>query len=239
MAMPTLMWDFASASPAASIDASRASAVPKVKVLTVRIRSHPRRSRLTAGRSTTTPIGELFPREGSRCVRVDLRLSLNAALLVSGNGMAEHAAADDAGRRCRPLACPFAELVSSQAAGAGADERAATAQKDSDHTHDRDKTHRPAPTWLTLAENGSPNAAIPRGALRALAGGRQRPRDEVPGDRESPHCAGKGAARPPRYTSLVMAVLVTQLSRSVFVDRAHGVDSTPPRTSASIPGHEV
>src|SRR5258708_36527723 len=135
MAMRALMWVFASAWPAASSDASTASALPKVKVVMVRIPSHPRRSRLTAGRSTTTPIGELFPREGSSRVRVDLRLSLNAALLVSGEGMTEHAAADDTGRRCRPLACPFAELVSSQAAGTGADQRAATAQKDSDNTH--------------------------------------------------------------------------------------------------------
>src|SRR5258708_7448167 len=37
----------------------------------------------------------------------------------------------------------------------------------------------------------------------------------------------------------ITGIHVTQLSGSVFVDRAHGVDSTQPRTSASIPGHEM
>src|SRR6266851_4562744 len=154
MAMPTLMWDFASAAPAASIAASRASAsaLPKVKLLTVRIRCHPKskpaygrqahndadRRAIPARRSAASCVSTLglratppgdgglgrtrIDRRSQRAplgfARFDRRLrrqgAKRRALLISGEGMAEHAAADDAGGRCRPLACPFAELVSGQ-----------------------------------------------------------------------------------------------------------------------------
>jgi hypothetical protein len=55
--------------------------------------------------------------------------------------MAEDAAANDASGGRSALAGTLAELVSGQAAGTGADQRAATAQQYAEHSRDRDDTH--------------------------------------------------------------------------------------------------
>src|SRR6185437_4972708 len=69
-------------------------------------------------------------------------------VLVSGDSVTEDAPADDTGSRSRVLAVAFTELVSRQATGARADQRAATAQQYSKDTHDRNNTHRLPPAVL-------------------------------------------------------------------------------------------
>src|SRR5258708_16121549 len=87
-----------------------------------------------------------------------------------------------------------------------------------------------SPATAAFAKRLAPSTGS---GARSLAGG-----SGCASNRESPRRTGKACPRV-KSPGAWMAVTSTQLSGSVFVDRAHGVDSTQPRTSASIPGHEM